>query len=121
MRSLFGVFRGNPKLDLDEATLKSIAAITGGRYFRARDSDELNQIYRHIDAIEPIESDARRYRPVSPLFTYPLIVAWLISVWCLWRIGRRLEPHETGLTTRGSPIRRTQASGSSESPLSVVI
>jgi len=42
VRQLFGGYRFNPKLDLDETTLRAIADATGGRYFRARDNNELN-------------------------------------------------------------------------------
>ncbi len=45
VRSLFGLRQINPSSDLDEATLTAIADKTGGRYFRARDADELTKIY----------------------------------------------------------------------------
>ena len=34
---------------LDESTLEDIARITGGRYYRAEDEEDLNAIYREID------------------------------------------------------------------------
>jgi Ca-activated chloride channel family protein len=37
---------------IDEATLRGIAQRTGGRYFRARDSQALGAIYRQIDQLE---------------------------------------------------------------------
>jgi Ca-activated chloride channel family protein len=85
IRQLFGTYRTNPKLDLDEATLKAIAERTGGRYFRARDSAELNEIYALIDQIEPIEQDPRRFRPVSALYPWPLGVALLLGAWLALR------------------------------------
>lgn len=42
--------------DLDEATLKSIADVSGGKFFRAHTTDELEQIYNEIDTIELAES-----------------------------------------------------------------
>lgn len=39
-----GLLGLNPSLDLDEPALKAIAAATGGRYFRARDGQELQAI-----------------------------------------------------------------------------
>lgn len=42
-RSFFGSQRINPSADLDEKTLKAIADETGGRYFRARDTNELKK------------------------------------------------------------------------------
>ncbi len=38
--------------DLDEATLEAIATASGGQYFRARTSEELQMIYRRIDQLE---------------------------------------------------------------------
>ena len=43
--SLFGSRIVNPSSDLDEDTLKAIADRTGGRYFRARNTRELEKIY----------------------------------------------------------------------------
>ena len=39
---------------VDEATLQRIASMTGGKSFRARDTDQLAGIYAEIDRIEPI-------------------------------------------------------------------
>ena len=41
-----GLFGFNPGLDLDEPTLRGIAESTGGEYFRARSSAELESISR---------------------------------------------------------------------------
>jgi len=62
----------NPSRDLDEKTLKAIAETTGGRYFRAHDSAELNQIYALLDKLEPVEREHDVYRPVTALFPWPL-------------------------------------------------
>jgi Ca-activated chloride channel homolog len=43
VRSFFGSRKVNPSTDLDENTLVKIAESTGGRYFRARNADELNK------------------------------------------------------------------------------
>jgi Ca-activated chloride channel family protein len=76
-RSAFGLTLGrNP---LDESTLQAIARTTGGRYFRARDVDDLQAIYAMLDELEPVESDHARYRPVDELFEWPLTAALLLS------------------------------------------
>ena len=49
----FGSHTVNPSADLDERLLTEMAEKTGGRFFRARDTDELAKIYREIDALEP--------------------------------------------------------------------
>ena len=81
MPGLFGVFGSrlvNPSADLDEDTLNAVAAATGGRYFRARDSGKLQEIYGIIDALEPIEQDPETYRPTAALYQWPMALAWLL-------------------------------------------
>jgi Ca-activated chloride channel family protein len=62
VRSLFGLRQINPSADLDEETLNAIATMTGGRYFRARDTEELAQIYALLDELAA-ESDESGFRP----------------------------------------------------------
>jgi len=70
----------NPSADLDAKSLERIASTTGGRFFRARDTKELSQIYDLLDAIEPAQQDARTFRPVKALFFYPLAVSWALWI-----------------------------------------
>ncbi|OUS09418.1 BatB protein [Gammaproteobacteria bacterium 53_120_T64] len=78
-RSLFGVRRVNPSADLDEGTLRAIAAQTGGQYFRARNPQQLAQIYAILDQLEPVSQDAETFRPTRALFYWPLGAALLGS------------------------------------------
>jgi len=73
--SFFGGRRVNPSLDLDETTLQTIAQQTGGRYFRARDTTELAQIYDALDKLEPIIQETQSFRPTTALFHWPLGLA----------------------------------------------
>jgi Ca-activated chloride channel family protein len=79
VRSLFGTRRVNPSAELDEETLRAIAETTGGRYFRARDTRELDDIYRLLDRLEPIEQDPESFRPVTALFQWPLGAALILA------------------------------------------
>ncbi len=79
VRRLFGSFRFNPSRELDEKTLRAVADSTGGRYFRARDVDELDKIYAEIDKLEPVERGGEHFRPTTPLYTWPLAAALLLS------------------------------------------
>ncbi|MBS3964042.1 MAG: VWA domain-containing protein [Methylomonas sp.] len=79
VRGLFGSRRVNPSADLDEKTLKTIADTTGGRYFRARNTEELEQIYALLDLLEPVEKDKQHFRPRSELFHWPLGLALLLT------------------------------------------
>lgn len=77
--SSIGAQRVNPSADLDERTLVSIANYTGGQYFRARNTQELEDIYHELDELEPVEQDPETYRPVRSLFYWPLGLALLLS------------------------------------------
>ncbi len=75
-----GVRRINPSADLDEKTLQAIADKTGGRYFRATDTEQLQQIYKLLDELEPIEKDVQRFRPQTALYYWPLAVALILML-----------------------------------------
>lgn len=79
IQSFFGSRKVNPSSDLDEKTLKAIAEKTGGRYFRARNTEELNKIYQLLDELEPVEKDKQYFRPISELYFWPLAVAILLA------------------------------------------
>lgn len=87
--SLFGMQQINPSQDLDEGTLRAIAKATGGRYFRARDSSELNKIYGIIDRLQPIDQEKQTFRPRHSLFVWPLALALMAAAPLLWLQGRR--------------------------------
>lgn len=93
VRSLLGTQRVNPSADLDEETLSAIATMTGGRYFRARDTDELENIYRLIDGLEPAARGEALLRPRTELFHWPLAAATVISLGLA--LGLLLPPWRT--------------------------
>lgn len=75
-----GFFGSGGNTDLDEPTLKSIAEITHGQYFRASDADTLQQVYAQIDQLEPSAGHEQWYRPSTEWFPWPLALALLLSV-----------------------------------------
>ncbi|AQT59803.1 VWA domain-containing protein [Cellvibrio sp. PSBB023] len=77
---IFGSRTVNPSRDLDEPTMMNIAEKTGGKYFRARNLEELDNIHRELDRLEPIEMETETFRPVQTLFYWPLAIAFLISL-----------------------------------------
>jgi Ca-activated chloride channel family protein len=79
VHSLFGVRQVNPSADLDEDTLTKIAKLTGGRYFRARDTKDLAKIYSILDKLEPVKAKEAGFRPVTELFYWPLGLALMIA------------------------------------------
>ncbi|MBN2706868.1 MAG: VWA domain-containing protein [Deltaproteobacteria bacterium] len=77
--SFFGRRVVNPSAELDEKTLTKIAELTGGRYFRARESRELEEIYALLDQLEPVVGDDLALRPLQELFFWPLGVSLGLS------------------------------------------
>lgn len=77
--SFFGNQTVNPSADLDEKSLSDIARLTGGKYFRARNGDELNSIYSMLDKLQPIEQEKHTFRPRKSLFYWPLSVSLLLA------------------------------------------
>jgi Ca-activated chloride channel family protein len=73
-RDLFGnlVYRPVP-VDIDETTLRAIARATGGRYFRATDTESLKDIYREIDTLEKSEHAGLHYREYRELYPWLLV------------------------------------------------
>ncbi len=84
VRSLFGSRRVNPSRDLDEKTLTAIAEKTEGKYFRARNLEELEQIYQLLDELEPVNEETQFFRPTRTLYPWPLAIAGLLALIPLW-------------------------------------
>jgi Ca-activated chloride channel family protein len=75
-----GLLGLNPSLDLDEASLKEIADITHGAYFRAHDGAELDAIGDTLDQLEPVAQQPTQARTAKALYAWPLALALLLSV-----------------------------------------
>jgi Ca-activated chloride channel family protein len=89
VRDFFGTRYVNPSAELDEISLKAIAEKTGGRYFRARNTQELHEIYTLLDNLEPIEQETHHFRPKTALFPWPLAVALMLCA--VLAVGRILN------------------------------
>lgn len=59
---------------VDESALQEIADMTGGRFFKAEDQDELAEIYATIDQLEKTEMQSYSYAKYTELF-YPWLLA----------------------------------------------
>ena len=66
--------------ELDETTLRKVANITGGQYFRAYNTSDLVNIYALLDELEPVEKDVKSYRPIKALFYIPLAASFLFAI-----------------------------------------
>jgi Ca-activated chloride channel family protein len=66
--------------DLDEKTLIEISDMTGAKYFRGKDTEELEKIYAELDKLEPIEYEEEQNKPVTLLYYYPLGASILLGL-----------------------------------------
>ena len=60
-QTAFGVQDQDSPVEIDEATLKQVAATTGGQYFRATDNASLKEIYSEIDKMEKTKISVQQY------------------------------------------------------------
>lgn len=60
-QTAFGIQYQDVDVDIDEPTLKQIAATTGGQYFRATDNASLKEIYSEIDKMEKTKISVQQY------------------------------------------------------------
>src|SRR5690606_4442633 len=90
--SVFGFRLPSGGAEIDEAALATIADMTGGRSFRARDTAALAGIYAEIDRIEPVEAPGEAVRPRLERYHWPLalaLFAGLLAAAQAWRRGGR--------------------------------
>ena len=60
-QTAFGIQYQNVPVEIDEQTLKQMAATTGGQYFRATDNASLKEIYSEIDKMEKTKISVQEY------------------------------------------------------------
>ena len=63
------------QVDVDETTLRQIAAETGAKFYRATDTDSLKQIYAQINGLEKTKQVARGFARYQELFGWAIIPA----------------------------------------------
>jgi len=66
------------RVDVDEPTLREVAELTGGRYFRATDTESLTAIYAEIDELERTEVEIERFTQYGEEFALPLGIGFLL-------------------------------------------
>jgi len=67
-------------LPIDDASLTRIAETTGGKYWRATDTDALRQIYAEIDKLEKTEATVEKYAEYHELFPYFVLPGFTLLV-----------------------------------------
>ena len=81
--SVFGFSLPTGGDEVDEAGLQKIAQLTGGRFFRARDTQALAGIYAEIDALEPVKRQGQAVRPKIERYPWPLGAALTLGMLAL--------------------------------------
>lgn len=82
------------QVDIDEDSLKKIAAMTGGRYFRATGSESLEAIYAEIDELETTRFEGLQYLEYHELYVWLALAAFLALAgeWVLGESWLRVLP-----------------------------
>ncbi len=75
VKTVFGSQLVHQQVDLDETTLRKVANIGGGKYFRAADSKQLSEIYDIIDREEKTEIKVKEFFHFQELYYYFLVPA----------------------------------------------
>lgn len=71
-----GIVMQNEKVEIDEKLLMNISAETGGKYYRAKNDQMLQNIYSDIDALEKSKVQVTTYNMYSERF-FPFVFAAL--------------------------------------------
>ena len=65
-------------VEIDEALLKDIAAVTGGKYFRATDNKKLEEIYNEINKLEKTDVEEFKYYNYQEKYRSLVLLAGLL-------------------------------------------
>ncbi len=69
VRDVFGnIYYQNVRIDLNEDDLRQIADVSGGKFFRATDTDSLRRTYTEIDRLEKTDIQQTGYKEYRELF-----------------------------------------------------
>jgi len=63
------------RVDVDEGMLQKIADETGGKFFRATDTESLKNIYAEIDRMEKTTHQMKKFEHHSELFSYAVLLS----------------------------------------------
>ncbi|MGC1240917.1 MAG: VWA domain-containing protein [Chryseosolibacter sp.] len=78
-------FFGRPNMienTVDESTMRKIAEIGGGEFFRATDNEALLSVFKTIDQFEKAEISETRYKDTSDY--YFIYLQWAVSLFLIW-------------------------------------
>jgi Ca-activated chloride channel family protein len=80
-------FFGRPQMienSIDETTMRKMADIGGGQFFRAADNKALEQVFARINKYEKAEIKETRFKDTSDY--YVIYLHWAIALFLLWLV-----------------------------------
>jgi Ca-activated chloride channel homolog len=66
------------RVDVDEKTLQTVADLTGGKFYRATDTDSLQNIYDQINTFEKSAQTVQKFEQVEELYSWVLIPSLIL-------------------------------------------
>lgn len=84
----FGVVYQNMPVEIDEAVLKDISKLTGGKFFRATDEKSLDKIYAEIDHLEKRKMEDQHLEAEPPLTLFPFFIWSILFSLIAWGVQR---------------------------------
>ncbi|MFK0573585.1 VWA domain-containing protein [Endozoicomonas sp.] len=85
---IYSIAMGDPasigEAALDIKSLQQMATVTGGSFYQAMNSQQLQAIYGEIDALEQEQYEVSVYQPRQDVFYWPL--GLVVVVYCLFHV-----------------------------------
>lgn len=78
-------FFGRPRYvenNLDETTLRKIAEIGSGKFYRVTDNEALQNVFEEIDSLEKVEIKETRYKDTTDF--YQIYLLWAMIMFLAW-------------------------------------
>jgi Ca-activated chloride channel family protein len=78
-------FFGRPRYvenNLDETTLRKIAEIGSGKFYRVTDNEALQSVFEEIDSLEKVEIKETRYKDTTDF--YQVYLLWAMILFLAW-------------------------------------
>lgn len=91
VQNMFGtVSMQNIEVRIDETLLKEIAAMTDGKYFRATNENELNEIYSTIDKLEKSKVRVIEFRTNPPEKFYGFLFIGILAILIYYTVDKTI-------------------------------
>ncbi len=78
IKTPLGVRYQKIKSEFDEGTLKKIAEMTGGKYFRATNTSQLHLVYHEIDRMEKTKISVKEYSQKGEMYFIFALIAFIL-------------------------------------------